>query len=121
MILDTGEAVMAFGGFSGREETLSVGEFAEMVSSGEVRYAIVASGSMGQMAGPSPPPSVRNGIEEWVKNNGTLVPVEAWQSPDVEKATDSAPMPMWGPTLQMVSMMYGNSGLELYDCRSDRE
>jgi 4-amino-4-deoxy-L-arabinose transferase-like glycosyltransferase len=122
VILETREAVMAFGGYYGREETLSVEEFARMVSSGEVRYVLLAAGeNMGQMAGPSPQPSPRNGIEEWVKNNGTLVPVEAWQSPDVGTARASAPMPMWGPTDQMVSRMYGETVLDLYDCRAARE
>lgn len=122
VILDTGEAVMAFGGYYGREETLSVEEFARMVSSGEVRFVLLAAAeNMGQMAGPSRQSSSRNGIEEWVKNNGTLVPVEAWQSPEVGTARASAPMPMWGPTDQMVSMMYGESVFELYDCRAAHE
>lgn len=33
-------------------------------------------------------------------------------------ARTPALMPMWGPTDQMVSMMYGGSALELYDCRA---
>jgi 4-amino-4-deoxy-L-arabinose transferase-like glycosyltransferase len=122
VILETGEAVMAFGGYYGGEETLSVEEFARMVSSGEVRYVLLAAaGNMGQMAGPPRQSASRNGIEEWVRNNGTLVPVEAWQSPEVGTARASAPMPMWGPTDQMVSMMYGESALELYDCRAAHE
>ncbi|MBI5710915.1 MAG: glycosyltransferase family 39 protein [Candidatus Eisenbacteria bacterium] len=121
VILEAGEAVMAFGGYYGREETLDVGGFARMVSAGAVRYVLLAAaGDTGQMAGPSPRSPSRNGIEEWVRNHGTLVPVEAWQSPDVGTAGASAPMPMWGPTDQMVSMMYGDSALELYDCRTAR-
>lgn len=119
VILETGEAVMAFGGYYGREEAVSVEGFARMVSSGEVRYVLLAAaGSMGQMAGQPRQPSSRNRIEEWVKDNGTLVPVEAWQSPEVGTAGASAPMPMWGPTDRMISMMYGESALELYDCRA---
>lgn len=119
VILETGEAVMAFGGYYGSEETLSVEKFARLVSSGEIRYVLLAAAeNMGRMAGPSRQPPSRNGIEAWVKNNGTLVPVKAWQSPGVGTARASAPMPMWGPTDRMVSMMYGETALELYDCRA---
>jgi hypothetical protein len=45
------------------------------------------------------------------------VPLQAWQSLEVGIASTPEPMPMWGPTDQMVSMMYGGSALELYDCR----
>jgi len=122
VILKTGEAVMAFGGYYGREEALSVEEFARMVSSGQVRYVLLGTGqNMGQMAAPSRQSSFQNGIEEWVRHNGTLMPAEAWQSPDVQTARASAPMPMWGPTDQMVSIMYGESALELYDCRAAQE
>ncbi|MEW6369078.1 MAG: glycosyltransferase family 39 protein [Acidobacteriota bacterium] len=121
VIIETGEPVMAFGGYYGREETLSVEEFAHRVSSGEVRYVLVAAANVGQMAGPSRQSSPRNWIEEWAKSNGTLVPAEAWQSPDVPSARTSAFMPMWGPTDQIVSMMYGESALELYDCRPAQE
>jgi hypothetical protein len=97
VILQTGEAVMVFGGCYGREDILSVEEFARKVSSGEVRCVLAAAESMGQMAGPSGQSSAPDGIEEWVKSNGTPVPVEAWQSPEVGTASASAPMPMWGP------------------------
>lgn len=122
VILATGEAVMAFGGYYGSEETLSVEKFARMVSAGEVRYVLLAAkGNMGRMAGSSRQPPAQNGIEAWVKKNGTLVPAEAWQSPGVGTAGAPAPMPMWGPTDKMVSLMYGETALELYDCRATHE
>jgi len=121
VILETGEAVMAFGGYYGDEATLSAEEFANMVSAGEVRYALVADDYMGTAAGPTRPTAGRNGIEEWVINNGTQVPSEAWQSPEVMIASLPAPMPMWGPTAPLISMIYGGPGLKLYDCRVAHE
>lgn len=118
VILETGEAVMAFGGYYGHEATLTTEEFARMVSAGDVRYVLVATNQMGAMGGPARQSSVRNGIEEWVKDNGALVPPEAWQSPEVLAPSSPGPMPMWGPTDQMVAMMYGGSAFELYDCRT---
>jgi 4-amino-4-deoxy-L-arabinose transferase-like glycosyltransferase len=114
VILQSREAVMAFGGYYGREETLSVDEFARKVATGQVRYVLLAkNGNLGQMTGQTS----QNDIEEWVKKNGTLVPAEVWQSSEVEKAAKRSPMPMWGPTERMVAMMYAESALELYDCR----
>ncbi len=121
VILKTGEAVMAFGGYHGHKEILSAEEFARMVSTGEVRYVLIAPVHMGRIAGASQQTSARNGIEEWVKINGTLVPVEEWQSPDVDTTGTPATMPMWGPTEMMVSRMYGKPTLELYDCRTAHE
>jgi len=121
VILETGEAVMAFGPYDRREEALSTHEFARMVSSGEVRFVLIAPETMGDFSGPSRRSAARNGIEEWVRNNGTLVPPKLWQSPKVRTARASVSMPMWGPTDQMVSMMYGGSALELYDCRAAHE
>lgn len=121
VILETGEAVMAFGGYQGHESILSTEEFARMVATGEVRYVLVAADHMGAMVGPTRRSSRRSGIEQWVKSNATLVPAEAWQSPEAGIARTPALMPMWGPTDQMVSMMYGGSALELYDCRAAHE
>jgi 4-amino-4-deoxy-L-arabinose transferase-like glycosyltransferase len=121
VILETGEAVMAFGGYYGNEATLTPEDFARMVSAGDVRYVLVATNQMGAMGGPARQASVRNGIEEWVQDKGTLVPPEAWQSPEVLTPSSPEPMPMWGPTDQMVAMMYGGSVFELYDCRAGHE
>ena len=114
VILQSRAAVMALGGYYGREETLSVDEFAGKVASGQIRYVLLsANGSLGQMAGQAS----QNDIEEWVKKNAALVPAEAWQSPEVDTAAKRPPMPMWGPTDRMIAMMYAESALELYDCR----
>jgi 4-amino-4-deoxy-L-arabinose transferase-like glycosyltransferase len=45
-------SVMALGGFSGRDSTVSVAEFADLVSRGEVRYVLV--GQAGGMGGGAP-------------------------------------------------------------------
>jgi len=117
VILQSNEAVMAFGGYYGQEETISVDAFSRKVASGQVRYVLLsANGNLGQMTGQAS----QNDIEEWVKKNGALVPVEAWQSAEVVTAAKRAPMPMWGPTDRMIAMMYGESALQLYDCRATK-
>lgn len=121
IILATNQPVMAFGGYHGHEKTLDVQDFVQRVSSGEVRYVLLATNiNMVQMAGPSRPFPPKNDIEEWVKNHATLVPPEMWQSPNVRTRNVPSPMPMWGPIDQMIALMYAESSLELYDCAVSR-
>lgn len=63
IIIQTGEPVMALGGFSGSDKTITLDEFKEMVKNGEVRY--VLSGGRG--------PGGNNEIMNWVTQNGKLV------------------------------------------------
>lgn len=63
IIIQTGEPVMALGGFSGSDKTITLDEFKEMVKNGEVRY--VLSGGRG--------PGGNNEIMNWVAQNGKLV------------------------------------------------
>lgn len=64
IIIQTGEPVMALGGFSGSDKILSLDEFKEMVKNGEVRY--VLTGGMGRGGS--------SDILSWVTENGTEVP-----------------------------------------------
>jgi len=121
VILKTHKAVMAFGGYYGHEEVLSVEDFEQMVSDGELRYVLVMADAPRQMRRSFREADVRNRIEDWVRNNGTLVPVAKWQMTDIVTNDLSMPMPMWGPTDHMVWMMYGDSALRLYDCRAIHE
>lgn len=50
LIAEYGISVLPIGGFSGRDDTLTVGQFADLVASGQVRY-VEASGRTGGPAG----------------------------------------------------------------------
>lgn len=63
IIIQTGEPVMALGGFSGSDNTITLDQFKEMVKNGEVRY--VLSGGRG--------PGGSNEIMNWVTQNGKVV------------------------------------------------
>ncbi len=69
IIIETGESVMAFGGFSGSDNILTLDEFKESVEKGEVRYAL--SGGMGGNA--------NSEIMNWVTQNGKVVPDNEWK------------------------------------------
>lgn len=63
IIIQTGESVMALGGFSGSDKTMTLEQFKELVKNGEVRY--VLSGGRG--------PGGSNEIMNWVTENGKVV------------------------------------------------
>lgn len=63
IILQTGEAVMAVGGFSGSDNILTVEKLAQMVKAGEIRYFQIGGRGMGQ----------QSDISNWVKEHGKVV------------------------------------------------
>lgn len=63
IILETGEAVMAVGGFSGTDDILSAEMLEKMVKAGEIRYFQLGFRGMGQ----------QSEITRWVMENGKLV------------------------------------------------
>ncbi|RII33260.1 glycosyltransferase family 39 protein [Clostridium chromiireducens] len=77
IIIQTGEPVMALGGFSGSDNIISLDQFKELVKNDEVRY--VLTGGMGR-GGSSE-------IMNWVTKNGTLVPQSQYK--DVVQNSES--------------------------------
>lgn len=71
IILATGKPVMAVGGFSGNDKTLTVEKLQQMVKDGEIRYFMVGGrGGMGSS----------NEVSQWVEKNGKAVNSEEWSS-----------------------------------------
>lgn len=70
IIIQTGESVMALGGFSGSDKTITLEQFKELVKNGEVRY--VLSGGRG--------PGGNNEIMNWITENGTAVPESEYKN-----------------------------------------
>lgn len=69
IIIKTGEPVIALGGFSGSDKILTLDQFKKLISSGELRYAIV-DGNGGQGGS--------NEITNWVKQNGKAISESVW-------------------------------------------
>ena len=84
IILATGQAVMAMGGFTGSDPTPTLAQFEAMVRSGEVHYVLVGgSGGGGAPGGGAGGNSSTTGaIDSWAEAHGTTVP-----SSDVGGAT----------------------------------
>ncbi|MBC2579451.1 glycosyltransferase family 39 protein [Clostridium sp. DJ247] len=70
IIINTGESVMALGGFSGSDKILTLDQFKELVNKGEIRY-VLSGGMGGRDSG--------NDIMSWVQKNGTVVPESQWK------------------------------------------
>lgn len=80
IILATGKPVMAVGGFSGNDKTLTVEKLQQMVKSGEIKYFLVGGrGGMGENSSDE--------VTQWVKANGKEVSASEWSSSS-SKATD---------------------------------
>lgn len=78
VIIETGEPVMAIGGFSGSDNILSLDQFKELVKNGEVRY--VLTGGIGKGG--------NSEIMNWVTENGKAVPESEYK--DVSTLEDEA-------------------------------
>lgn len=73
IILATGKPVMAVGGFSGTNLSLTVEKLEQMVKSGELKYYMV--GGRGGMGGNS-----SDEVTQWVEQHGTVVDSSVWSS-----------------------------------------
>ena len=75
LIINGGQSVMALGGFSGSDNILTLSQFKEMVSKGEVKY--VLTGGMGQ----------NSDIMNWVQKNGKVVDESKWKDTNTSTNT----------------------------------
>jgi len=94
-ILATGRPVLTFGGFSGRDNVISVEQLAEMVTAGEIRF-VISDGSLQQQ---------KPEIASWVRHNCSIVSLPGVPADVRQPGPGSGPQ---GP---------GQAG-QLYDCDS---
>lgn len=69
IIINTGESVMAIGGFLGNDKSITLDEFKELAKKGEVRY-VMTGGNRGDVNGGE---NAAAEIMNWVQQNGTAV------------------------------------------------
>jgi 4-amino-4-deoxy-L-arabinose transferase-like glycosyltransferase len=98
IILDTGEPVITYGGFSGSEKILNAEELEQFVESGQVRYIL---------AGIATASSQQPEIDSWVLSHGVPVPDSEWKTAE---QTDAVPNASFNSTRRMP--------MRLYDCSS---
>lgn len=73
IILETGEPVMALGGFSGSDNIMTVARLEKMVKAGELRYIQIGGRGMGQ----------NSEVTAWVQEHGTAVEIPGYNSSEV--------------------------------------
>jgi 4-amino-4-deoxy-L-arabinose transferase-like glycosyltransferase len=74
IILATGQAVMAMGGFTGSDPSPTLAQFVAMVKAGEVHYVLVGGNGGG---GPASGSSTTSAIDAWAVAHGSKVPASA--------------------------------------------
>lgn len=80
LILETGDAVMAIGGFSGNDKIISLDEFKQLVSDGKIRYALINIPTGNTFTRKERKASGPNGdIINWIMKNGKAVQDNKWE------------------------------------------
>lgn len=86
IILATGKPVMAIGGFSGNDNTLTVSKLEQLVKSGQLKYFMVG-GKGGNTS---------NAVTAWVKANGTVVSSSEYSDTKSDQSTTTSSNRMEG-------------------------
>jgi 4-amino-4-deoxy-L-arabinose transferase-like glycosyltransferase len=100
LIVETGQPVMAIGGFMGADPILTPERFAALAAEGQIRFVLLG-GDFLRRAGGEPPQRL---ISDWIKTNGTVVDPALWRSRPITAGRSGRATP-----------------LELYDLRPDAE
>jgi 4-amino-4-deoxy-L-arabinose transferase-like glycosyltransferase/glycosyltransferase involved in cell wall biosynthesis len=78
LIIRTGDAVMAFGGFTGRDPILTPAAFAEFAALGKVRFVLLSSGgTFGPLGGQG---DAQADLIAWIRAHGRIVRPSLWRS-----------------------------------------
>lgn len=79
IIIETGENVMARGGFHGLDPAVTPEKLAQMVKARQIRFAMIGDVSIiGRRMGAD---AVGKPTADWIRSNGKLVPPNLWRSP----------------------------------------
>ena len=105
VIIETGQPVMAIGGFMGIDPILTPERLAALVTDHQVRFVLLGGGGDFRRAGVESP---TRAIAEWVRAKGALVDEARWRS---------TPAPAPPPAPPGVAAAGRNAPPELYDLR----
>lgn len=83
IIINTGKAVMALGGFSGNDTILTARQLASLVKSGAVHYFLLDSGGMGRGSDGG-----NSALTQWVQAHGTVVPASQYATSTAATSAD---------------------------------
>jgi len=84
IIINTGESVMAIGGFLGSDNSITLEQFKALVKTGEVRYVMTG----GNKSGGNESESSLTEIMNWVTENGTAVAASEYGGSSTDTSTN---------------------------------
>ncbi len=117
VIVETGEPVMAYGGFMGRDPIVSVERFAEMIKKCAARFVYLPVGmGLRQHA-----EDEAKSIEMWAMQHGREVSGVVWRDLDRTAGDFVSPPKGWGPTADIIHRLLGNPHARLYDCGANKQ
>ena len=109
IILDTGQPVMALGGFAGSDPILTPGQLVQLVSHGTVRFFLLSAPNTSS----SRVTGTNGQLTQWVQQSCHVVPQQLWSSPQNQNSTSP-------PAFEQQSGSGSDGGLfgqgQLYDC-----
>jgi len=73
IIIGTGKPVMALGGFSGSDQTLTTAQLARLVANGTIHYFLIQGGGPGGGGGNA-------ALMQWITTHGTVVPASRYET-----------------------------------------
>jgi len=100
IIIRTGAPVMAIGGYNGADPILTPAELSRLARDGQLRF-VLANANVGTTLGRRNQAAVRAHLD-WLRNNGTVVDPQLWQSPDA--TADGRRRPERGNDLQLFDL-----------------
>jgi 4-amino-4-deoxy-L-arabinose transferase-like glycosyltransferase len=126
IIIDTGEAVMAMGGFIGTDPILTIESLRSMIDAGDIRFFQVSAGGrigFGPQRGRAG--AVSNEVTQWIADSCAVVPEVKWkpapgsQADPNSGANDGAPTDAASQRRRRIAERLAPS-FSLYDCASLR-
>lgn len=81
IILATGKAVLAMGGFAGSDPILTPASLSRMVQEGQLRFALVTEADPGGFAARAQAvQAVQGPLRDWIREHGTVIDPAQWRS-----------------------------------------
>jgi 4-amino-4-deoxy-L-arabinose transferase-like glycosyltransferase len=116
IILATGKAVLAMGGFAGSDPILTPASLGRMVEAGQLRFALVTEADPGGFALRAQSVlAVQAPLRDWIREHGTVVDPALWRSAQVtQRRTTFRAFRARNPRARRF-----NADTELFDLRPD--
>ncbi|WP_172197043.1 glycosyltransferase family 39 protein [Saccharibacillus qingshengii] len=113
LIIQTGEPVLAWGGFKGVDPAIGLNGFRRLIAAGQLRYVLLGG-----------TPHLADPIARWVEQSGTVVPETVWNpgkmpDPVTRPVSDRASVSVLGVIGRAADAFGLHPGYTLYEMRKE--